>query len=543
MPSPHRGADPLATALAEPVRTARGLAVAHVTDDEAEALPILLDATRRLLAREADADAIDRERRLPRALIESAAAAGLFGLTVPAEHGGAGFSLKSACAVVAAIAAVERSTAITVGLHAGLGTRPLVELGSDALQRRFLPAIASGERIASFAATEAGAGSDLTAIRTTGTLDGDDVRLDGEKAYVTNGGFAGLFTVLARTPGLGGARAHSLVCVPRETPGVSIGAEEEKLGIRGSSTVTVRFDGARVPRAFVLGEAGKGLDQAHAALAWGRTLMAAGCVGTGRAALEATLAHVSSRRQFGEPIGTFGASRAHVAWMAGRLFAMESLVRWVGHALAAGEPIDALSTSAKVFASEGAFETCDRAVQLHGALGFIEPVGVARLLRDCRITRIFEGANDVLLVRLGAAVLSRGSGPELPALAAVVPAELRGAALEWDRVSIALRAAATEVRHAYGVAVVRHQLVLQAIARASIALHAACAALLRASAPSRDDDLALARHAVEDLVLEAKGHLASLARAGRDEERASTLTARLYEADHSSAPRPLEVTR
>ncbi|MBI3180108.1 MAG: acyl-CoA dehydrogenase, partial [Deltaproteobacteria bacterium] len=255
-----------------------------------------------------------------------------------------------------------------IGLHSGLGTRPLVELGDPDLARKILPEIAAGSRVAAFAATEAEAGSDLTGIRTTGTLVGAGIRLDGEKSYVTNGGFAGCFTVLARTPGLGGARAHSLVFVPRETPGVSVGPEEEKLGIRGSSTVTVTFDGALVQRSMILGEPGKGVEQAHAALAWGRTLMAAGCVGTARKALELALSHVTTRRQFNRPVGEFGASRAHVARMASRLYAAETLVRWVGQALADGQAIDELSLFAKVLGSESSFEICDRALQLHGAL-------------------------------------------------------------------------------------------------------------------------------------------------------------------------------
>ena len=278
--------EPTAIGLADPSALGAGLAVAHATLAEAEALPLVLAESKRLVGSLADAASIDREGAIPPALRQAVAEAGLFGLTVPEAHGGAGFSLKSACAVIADIATLERSTAIMIGLHSGLGTRPLVELGSAELKSTLLPEIATGARIAAFAATEAEAGSDLTGIRTTGTLVDGGIRLDGEKVYVTNGGFAGCFTVLARTPGLGGARAHSLIFVPRETAGLSLGPEEDKLGIRGSSTVTVSFENAVVPRAMILGEPGRGIDQAHAALAWGRTLMAAGCVGTARAALQ-----------------------------------------------------------------------------------------------------------------------------------------------------------------------------------------------------------------------------------------------------------------
>lgn len=533
--APHL--EPVASGLANPAALGAGLAVAHATAAEADALSVVFGESKRLIASVADAASIDREGRLPVELRAAVAEAGLFGLTVPEAHGGAGLSLKAACAVIAEIATLERSTAIMIGLHSGLGTRPLVELGGDELRHTILPEVARGQRVAAFAATESGAGSDLTGIRTTGTLVDGGIRLDGEKAYVTNGGFAGCFTVLCSTPGVGGARAHSLVFVPRETAGVCIGPEEDKLGIRGSSTVTVSFEGAVVPRTMILGEPGRGIDQAHAALAWGRTLMAAGCVGTSRAALELALSHVTSRQQFNRPIGDFSASRAHVARMAARLYASETLVRWVGHALAQGDPIDELSLSAKVLCSEASFEICDRAIQLHGALGFIEPTGVARLLRDCRITRIFEGANDVLLVRGGAAVLGRRAIPSETRLAASLSGPLEGEAKAWDALQARFVDAKLSVRAEHGVGVVRHQLVLQAVARTNVALTAALASLTRAHARRSDLELVLARHAAEDLMLEAEQHMRDLARAMRDESRVYALSEHLY-APHRRIPSP-----
>ena len=471
--------EPVAVGLENAAALSAGLSHAHATPAEAEALPLVRAESTRLVASLADAAAIDRDGAIPTPLRTAVAEAGLFGLTVPEEHGGAGFSLKAACAVIADLAAIERSTAIMIGLHSGLGVRPLVELGSAELRARMLPEIVAGTRIASFAATEAEAGSDLTGIRTTGTPTDDGLRLDGEKVYVTNGGFAGCYTVLARTPGLGGQRAHSLVFVPRETPGVTIGPAEDTLGIRGSSTVTVTFEG---------------IDQAHAALSWGRTLMAAGCVGTARAALDLALSHVTSRRQFGKPIGDFTASRAHVARMAARLYASETLVRWVGHALASGQPIDELSLAAKVLCSEASFEICDRALQLHGALGFIEPTGVARLH--------VEPGDDAL------------RGP------------LEREAKAWEALRARFSDATQSVRTEHGVGVVRHQLVLQAVARANLALLAALGCLLRAQA--RPDELGLARHAAEDLLFEAEQHLNELGRAVRDEARVHAVSDQLY---------------
>lgn len=351
-------------------------APSEVRVTEAEILEGLLPQVVRFLASEVDGYAIDRDGAIPPAVRAGIAALGLFGMTIPEAFGGAGLSLGAACRVVAEIARVDRSVAIMVGLHAGLGTRGLVELGTPVLRARWLPRLASGDAIASFAATEAGAGSALTGIRTTGRVVGGHLHLDGEKSYVTNGGFAGLFTVLVRTPGLGGDRAQSIVCVPADTPGVRIGPEEKKLGIRGSSTVTVSFEDVRVPLDHVLGIPGDGMRQVDGLLAWGRTLMSAGCVGAARGAMDATVAHVRERRQFGGVIGDFAATRAHVAWMAARTYAMDSLVRSVGDTQAAAGAIGLDSTIAKVFCSEGAFDVCDRAVQLHGALGFLEETGV-----------------------------------------------------------------------------------------------------------------------------------------------------------------------
>jgi len=460
------------------------------------------------MAREVDGEAIDREGCIPKSVREGAARLGLFGLTIPTESGGSGLSLTAACRVVSEIARVDRSVAIMIGLHAGLGTQGLVQHGTRELQREWLPRLASGECIASFAATEASAGSDLNSIRTVGAPVADGLRIDGEKSYVTNGGFAGLFTVLVRTPGLGGSRACSVVCVPRDLPGVQIGSEEDKLGIRGSSTVTVRFDGATIPWTHVLGEAGRGIELTNGLLAWGRTLMSAGCVGTARAALDATLGYVNARRQFGRAVGEFGATRAHVAFMGARVHAMEAVVRGVAAAQGRGESIDTPSAIAKVFTSDSSFEICDRAVQLHGALGFLEPTGVARQLRDCRITRIFEGANDVLLVRIGAARLATraplAGGDAVPLLDAL--------ARRFD-------ACLDELRSRLGIAAIRKQLVLQRVARAEMAL-----AVARAT--SHETPLGL--YTVAQLAAEGHAAIDSIARAEHDEDDASSIATLLY---------------
>ena len=485
-----------------------------------ESVDIFVHEVRRMLAREVDGGAIDRDGEIPARVRAACAAQGLFGLTIPEAHGGAALALRDACRVVAEIARVDRSVAIMVGLHAGLGTRGLVTLGAPQLRARWLPRLASGDCIASFAATEAGAGSDLTAIRTTLTDEGggSTFRLDGEKSYVTNGRFAGMFTVLARSPGLGGARAHSLVCVPADTPGIELGKEESKLGIRGSSTVTVRFDHVRLAREQILGTLGRGMEHAHDLLTWGRTLMSAGCIGTGRAALDAAITHVTTRKQFGRAVGVLGATRAHVAWMAARLHAMEALVDRVAALEAFGDSMDRPSAIAKVFCSESAFTICDRSLQLHGAVGFLEPMGVARMLRDCRITRIFEGANDVLLVRIGAArIAQRGE-------VRVVCGDPR-----IDALAGRIAAVVDTTRARFGIGAVRKQVVLQRIACAEVALAAASACAPDAAVP-------LANAAIDALVDDGERSLDALSHADRDEERDLAISEALYASGMETQP-------
>ena len=500
-------------------------------------LPLILEQARRFGSRELDAAAIDEAADIPAEVIAMAARQGLFGLTVPEEHGGLGMGLGEACAVVAELARWDRSVATTVGLHLGLGTRALVELSAPALRERWLPRIAEGEVVAAFCATEPAAGSDLTRVQTTARVEGDELVIDGEKSFVTNGGFAGIFTVLARTPGLGGTRATSLLCVPRDTAGISYGPEEHKLGIRGSSTVTVRFDGARIPMDHVLGEPGKGLDAAHRSLEWGRTIMSAGCIGTARAALDATLLQVQARKQFGRALVKLGGVQEQVARMASLLFAMEATVEHVGDVEREGGELGLPASVAKVLCSEGAFEICDRAIQLHGGLGFIEETGVALLARDCRVTRIFEGTNDVLLIHLGTALVATSEGLPGARIHGEVEAWLSDASEVWAEAAERFSTTATQLRKEHGISIVRRPLMLTRLARAHVCLSAASAAISRAARMGRSQALR-AERATRSLVRESLVHLDSLGAAAEDAERDRVLVEQLTGADEASDAPP-----
>ncbi|UJR84128.1 acyl-CoA dehydrogenase family protein [Sandaracinus amylolyticus] len=465
-------------------------------------LDTMLATTRRFLAAEVDARAHDRAGCMPERVLEGARALGLFGLSIPERWGGLGLSLREVAAIVAEVARADRSLATTVGLHAGLGTRALIDLAPEPLQARWLPMLARGTRLASFAATEPGAGSDLASVRTTVRRTRSGLCVDGEKAYVTNAGLAGVLTVLVRDADATG-RPSALVLVPRDTHGVEIGREERKMGLRASSTCTVRFDGAIVPADHRL--SARGLEDAHRTLAWGRVLLSAGCLGTVRIALERTLAHASERRQFGRALIELGSVRHHVASIATAEATISALL---DRACAHDADLPMHAGALKVLASELACEACDRAVQVHGALGFLEDPGVALLSRDCRVTRIFEGANDVLLVRHGTAVLA---GHRLPR--AHHDGALGG---QLDALASRLDDAVFAARRLHGVVAIRHQTMLQALARADLWLHAASATL----------DAASSGDATRASVL-ALGARRALDRAGRALDRAEQ--SELYE--------------
>lgn len=475
---------------------------------------------------------------------------GVFAASIPTAHGGLGLGLRACCELVALLAEYDRSFATTVGLHTGLGSQALVRFGGDALRARWLPQMASGACIGSFAATEPCAGSDLMAVRTTAREVAGALEVSGDKSFVTNGAFAGVYTVLARTPGIGGRRAHHLVCVPRGVPGVEVGPEEHKLGLRASSTVAVHFDAARVGMESLLRGPGGGIGQAHEVLRWGRTLMAAGCVGTARTALERTRAQVNSRVQFRRPLSAFEAVQDQVAGMGAELYAMECLLRAAADSVgsvdsvAPVDPVDrghdeaGLSVMAKVFCSEGAFGICDRALQLHGAQGFMEQVGIARLLRDCRVARIFEGANDVLLVQLGALLLASG------AKAATAPSTACGdAALPVVLCRSEVARACNQIAARYGVGAVHRQLALQALSRAHIAV--TTAELVDADARGRGQaQAALGALAVSGLLGRARAALAAVTAAPAQGECArAAFHALMAEGPDLPRPRPNTAAR
>ena len=450
------------------------------TSAESEMVETLSGAIRRFGQGSMDAARVDRDKCVPPELIKGAAALGLFGASIPEEYGGAGLGLAGVCEIVTELARIDRSVATTVGLHLGLGTRGLVAFGSDQLRAELLPGLATGEWVAAFSATEAGAGSDLAAVSTRAVADDDDedsLRVDGAKVFVTNAGLAEVFTLLVASPGLGGfRRGQSLIALRRGDEGLTFGAEEDKLGLRGSSTRSLYLDGMRVPRGRIIGTPGEGAALVAHVLAWGRTAMAAGCVGAADAAWQATLEHTQTRRQFGKRLADLPVVAAQLADMAAMRYAMRSLVRATGWKAEDRSTLEARSVATKIFCSEGDWELTDTALQLHGGSGFIEESGMPLLLRDARITRIFEGANDVLRIHAGAALVL-APVERLPLSAVFGDDPLVVAA---DRLARDVETRRSALREAHGARILRQQRLLHQLGSAFVMREATDASVARA---------------------------------------------------------------
>lgn len=373
----------------------------------------MVQSVGRWASRRLDAVALDRSGQIPAEVLAEVGALGLFALRVPGRHGGLDLSTTETAALLMDLARFDRSVATTVGLHAGLGLEGLRRGLAPALAERWMPDLARGRAIAAFAATEAGAGSHIAGVATALTRGANGAqRLSGEKLYVTNGGVASIVSVLARCPEAG-RRATGLLCVDTSAPGVRIGREERKLGLRASSTTPISFESVSVEGDDWLTEPGEGVEGLHRVLEVGRTFMAAGCLGTARRALSQTAEHVRERRQFGRRLADFELVRQRVGELSAWMLGVEALLWQVCDALDRGANASWESAALKVLASEVGWMAADHAVQLHGGAGYIEETGIPLLLRDSRVTRIFEGANEVLLVQLGAEVLrgARESGP------------------------------------------------------------------------------------------------------------------------------------
>lgn len=422
-------------------------------------------------------------------LVKQAGELGMLGAELPAEYGGLGLDMATG-ALLTETMAPGGGFALTVGAHTGIGTLPIAFFGSAAQKGKWLPLLASGEKIAAYALTEPTSGSDALAARTVATADGDGYRLTGTKQFITNSGFADVFVVYAK---IDGARFSAFI-VERDQPGVALGPEEQKMGLHGSSTRQLRLDGARGE---LLGEAGRGHVIAFNILNIGRFKLGAGCLGSAKHALALATAYAAERVQFGKPIASYGLIQGKLADMNTRIFALESMVyrtaALIEAQLAAGAADKAaaiaeyaLECSAnKVYGSEGLDFVVDEAVQIHGGNGFIRGYEVERLYRDARINRIFEGSNEINRLLIPDQLLRRAMSGRLDLLPAAEAAQREAAAgtvpaspLAAAKKAFLLEAGAAAMKFGEGLA--EQQELLGIAADAAIELYAAESALVRA---------------------------------------------------------------
>ncbi len=350
-------------------------------------------ATERLRPLEAQVSESDE---IPAAVIDEMRALGLFGLSIPEEHGGLALSMEAECLVAIELGRVSPAFRSVIGTNVGIGSQGLVMAGTEAQKAEWLPRIASGEVITSFALTEPEAGSDSGSVRMQARRDGDDYVLTGTKRYITNADRAALFTVMARTdPERAGGAGVSAFLVPAASDGLSLGRIERKMGQQGAHVCDVIFEGVRVPAGNRLGAEGEGFKLAMRVLDRGRLHIAAVCVGAAERLIADAVGYASERRQFGAALSSFQLVQAMIADSKAESLAARALVLEGARQRDRGERITLEAACAKLFASEMVGRVADRAVQIFGGAGYLAEYGVERFYRDVRLFRIYEGSSQI----------------------------------------------------------------------------------------------------------------------------------------------------
>jgi alkylation response protein AidB-like acyl-CoA dehydrogenase len=339
----------------------------------------------------------DVDGHLPEDFIDELKEFGMFGLVIPEESGGMGLGNMAYSRTLQEVAKYDASVAVTIGAHSSIGMRGLLLFGTDDQKERYYEKLASGEMIAAYCLTEPGAGSDAAAVTTTAVRDGDDWILNGNKLWITNGGIADFFTVFAKTESEGGRGKMTGFIVTKDMEGFSIGPHEDKMGLRASSTTTVHLDNVRVPNANVLGEVGQGFKVAMAILNSGRTGLGGGSVGAMKNLIKMATMQANERKTFGQQISSYGLIKKKVARMVIDCYTAEAAVTMVGGLIDGGyKEYQVEAAISKVYASEKLWRTADEALQIAGGNGFMREYPYERIVRDCRINRIFEGTNEIL---------------------------------------------------------------------------------------------------------------------------------------------------
>lgn len=338
---------------------------------------------------------VEADDAIPEDVVEEMKAMGLFGLSIEPEYGGIGLTMSEEVRVAFELGGTTPAFRSTFGTNVGIGSQGVVIAGTDEQKAEWLPKMASGEAIASFALTEPDVGSDSGAVKAKAVRDGDVYRLSGTKRYITNADKASVFTVMARTGEEAGGRGVSAFLVPRDLPGVSVGEPEKKMGQQGAKVCDVNFDDAPVPAANRLGAEGEGFKVAMQVLDRGRLHISAVCVGIADRLIADCVAYASERKQFGQALSEFQLIQAMIADSKAEAMAAKALVLEAAAKKDAGERITLDAAAAKYFASEMVGRVADRAVQIHGGAGYIADYGIERFYRDVRLFRIYEGTSQI----------------------------------------------------------------------------------------------------------------------------------------------------
>ena len=365
---------------------------------DAETRAALIDQVRRFVtetcvpveAQVGDEDAV------PRHVVDAMKELGLFGIAVPEEYGGLDLDMETECLVAMELGQTSPAFRSVAGTNIGIGSQALVLFGTEEQKQKWLPGVASGDLIASFALTEPEAGSDAAGLKTKAVRDGDHYILNGTKRYITNANKADLFTVMARTnQDEPGAKGVSAFIVERDTPGLSVGKPEKKMGQQGAHICDVIFENARVPAANMIAKEGEGFKVAMSVLDKGRLHISAVATGVSKRLIREMVNYSLERKQFGKPIFEHQMLQALIADSQAETYAAECMIMDAARRRDAGEDITMLASCTKLFATEACGRVADRAVQIFGGAGYVTDYGIERFYRDVRIFRLYEGTSQI----------------------------------------------------------------------------------------------------------------------------------------------------
>jgi butyryl-CoA dehydrogenase len=351
------------------------------------------------------AEELDEEERFPVETVKKLARYGFFGIPFPKEYGGAGADNIAYAMAVEELSKACGTTGVIVSAHTSLCAAPIYEFGTEEQKQKYLVPLAKGEKLGAFGLTEAGAGTDAAGQQTKAVLEGDHYILNGSKIFITNAGYADTYIVMAMTDKSVGTRGISAFIVEADFPGFSIGKKEKKMGIRGSSTCELIFENCKVPKENLLGKVGQGFKIAMKTLDGGRIGIASQALGLAQGAIDETVKYTKERKQFNKPIAAFQNTQFQLADMQTKTEAARLLVYKAAYLKDQKVDYAMEAAMAKLYASEVSSEVTSKAVQLHGGYGYTREYGVERMMRDAKITEIYEGTSEVQRMVISAAML------------------------------------------------------------------------------------------------------------------------------------------